>query len=209
VAIEVADIVEVSLVTVMDGVAAVNVMHFEVLDTGSAATDTDLVNELLLENLRDVFLETIWDAAVVNSITATCAKAQKIFPVREAAFLRSLSVNGTIVDDHLPVSCVCMTSHRSFKSDPNKRGATARNYWSGLAETFTGNGRLTTEGALLFLAVANYFTPVLAAGTAQFRRVVYAGTLQAPDPQTFDVAVSFADPIIRKLRGRTARVCPV
>jgi len=208
-AIAVSDIIEVSLVTVMDGVAAVNIFHYEVLDLGSAGSDAALIDELLLENLRDVFLTTIWNLATVTSVTATCLKGQKIFPVREAAFLRTVGVAGSVVADHLPVNTAIMTRHRSNKDDPNTRGATARNFWIGNPETTTNNGRLDAQGLVNWQNVAAYFTPTISSGTAQFRRVVYASTPQAPDPQSWDVAVSFADPIIRKMRDRTARICPV
>lgn len=201
--INVGDVVHLSQVIRVDGVNAVVGADYELEDAGTAATDFDLVVDLINGNWSPNFIGDSWRAANASGVMATCVKIQKILPGPEEDFIFVQDEPGAILTDWLPAHAAVMIS----KSAKNiGRGSTGRSFFPAPPEAHFTSGRLNVAGNTLWLPVASYLNDVVSAGP--LNSVWAPQHVQQAGVHT-DVFRTWINPNIRTIRSRQAVACPV
>lgn len=202
-AIVVGNVVRIDQVFRVDGVNCVVAAHYELEDAGTATTDLELMNSLVLDNWTDTFISGDWKAANSDKVEAVCVKARKVIGNIEDDFVFLQNIKGFIVTDNLPAHAAAMVTKSAKATGP---GSTGRSFFPAPPEVHFPSGRLDAAGALLWDAVASFLNDILNLGAFS---TVWSPQHVQPVMIHNDVFRTWINPNIRTIRSRQAVECPV
>lgn len=201
--IAVGDVIHLDQVISVSGVNAVCGFNYELIDAGSATTDTELLSGLIVDNWNPTFISGVWKTANDTKLVATCVKVQKILPLKEGDFLFIQNIGGFIVGDHYPAHSAVMIVKTGRTSGP---GSSGRNFFPGPDEQHFEGGRINALGIAAWNPVAFFLNDTLALGA---KNTVWTPQHVKGDDSHSDILETWVSPNMRTVRNRQAVDCPV
>lgn len=205
-AITVGDVLSVSAVIRSGGSAGVLVTHQQVTDLGTTTGDANLIQEI-----HDDIIVAVFGARLAACITTEsnldCVKYQKVSPTREGSFLLTAAVAGLVAGDTLPMNAAALLKLRCSRIGKRFRG---HHFVPAIPESSVVNNRLRQAVWAQWRDLANFFPSAWTTTAGAITRGVLLSTAAPlPVPPETDYVRAWADPKIRKVRNRTAILCPV
>lgn len=201
--IQVGDVVHLDQIFRVDGVNCVVGADYELEDAGSASTDIELTNALIIDNWNPTFIDGVWQAANADSVEATCVRVQKILPNPESDLIYVQNIFGAVITDHLPSQFAAMVTKTGKTNGP---GSSGRSFFPSPPEAHFTSGRLNAAGLAVWGPLASFLNDVLNLGADT---TVWAPQHVQSAGVHSDVFRTWTNPNIRSIRSRQAVACPV
>ena len=191
------DIFLISDVQQIDTVVLANTFFLKVLDDTGIG---DPIANLLLA--YDTNYRATMALFQSDELTHSCTAARRVKPTTSPVFVREVDQVGAKTEATRPANYAVVVRRYSDDGRPRNRG---RVFCAGLPEAFVLKGRVLKSFLGTIQAFADKLVAVQSQGTATYQMVHF----NRFDELYNDVKSANVSPFTCKVKGRTAKVCPI
>lgn len=196
------DIYRASMLTEVNGVQTVNVMHWQEQTVGTNPNREEEVKNLLTVSAGSGDFANTWQTIMSDAAIISCVKVQKVFPLPESTAKHFfVNVPGTAGSTPAPSNLALVI--RQYSSVATKRGR-GRSFFAGLDEVVLDGGNYITA----LVSILTVFTEQYYLGFTTGDGSVYTASIYSKQDDVYrDCVMAHYDPIPRNQRDRKGKLC--